>query len=88
MLVFFVGALLGLTAGGALCVRYVRREVTDEIGPKLKRVQLQLDNIESALNLAIMTRYSDLGVRAADTERPLSAREGWPTRELNQPRGS
>lgn len=60
MLIFLVGALLGVLAGGALCVRYLRREVAADIGPKLKRVQLQLDNIETELNLAIVTRHAEL----------------------------
>jgi hypothetical protein len=30
------------------------------IGPKLKRMQLQLDNIEAELNLAITTRHAEL----------------------------
>ena len=51
MLIFLVGALLGVIAGGALCVRYLRREIADDIGPKLRRVQVQLDNIEAELNL-------------------------------------
>ena len=36
------------------CMRYLRREVTADIGPKLTRMQLQLDTIEVALNLAII----------------------------------
>jgi hypothetical protein len=60
MLIFLVGALLGVLIGGALCARYLRREVAADIGPKLKHVQLQLDNIETELNLAIMTRHTDL----------------------------
>jgi hypothetical protein len=46
--------------GGALCVRYLPREVTDDIGPKLKRMQLQLNNIETELNLAITMRHAEL----------------------------
>ena len=60
MLIFLVGALLGVLMGGALCVRYLRREVAGDIGPKLKRLQLQLDNIETELNLAIATRHAEL----------------------------
>jgi hypothetical protein len=60
MLIFLVGALLGVLIGGALCVRYLRREVADDIGPKLKRLQLQLDIIETELNLAITARYAEL----------------------------
>jgi len=60
MLIFLVGSLLGVLLGGALCVRYLRREVAADIGPKLKRMQLQLDNIETELNLAITTRHAEL----------------------------
>jgi hypothetical protein len=63
VLIFLVGALLGVILGGTACVRYLRREITDDIGPKLKRVQLQLDTIESQLNLAVMTRYAELSAR-------------------------
>ena len=49
MLIFLVGSLLGVLMGGALCVRYLRREVVADIGPKLKHMQLQLDNIETEL---------------------------------------
>jgi hypothetical protein len=63
MFVFLVGLiflLLGVLVGGALCVSYLRREIADDIGPKLKRMQLQLDNIEAELNLAITVRHAEL----------------------------
>jgi len=63
MLIFLVGLiflLLGVLMGGALCVRYLRREIAGDIGPKLKRMQLQLDNIETELNLAITMRHAEL----------------------------
>ena len=60
LLIFMVGALLGVLAGGALCVHYLRSEIAADIGPQLKRMQNQLDNIESALNLALATRYAEL----------------------------
>ena len=69
MLIFLVGALLGVLMGGALCVRYLRREVADDIGPKLKRVQLQLDNIETELNLVIATRHAELSTCPRQHER-------------------
>ena len=59
-LLFLVGVLLGVFAGGALCVGYLRREIADDIGPKLKRMQLQLDNIETEMNLAITMRHAEL----------------------------
>ncbi len=63
MLIFLVGLiflLMGVLMGGALCVCYLRREIAGDIGPKLKRVQLQLDNIETELNLAITMRHAEL----------------------------
>ena len=56
-LIFILGTLL---AGGALCVSYLRRGIAADIGPQLKRVLNQLDNIESAINLALVTRYAEL----------------------------
>jgi hypothetical protein len=63
MLIFLVGLiflLLGVLSGGALCVHYLRREIVGDFGPKLKRMQLQLDNIEAEMNLAITMRHAEL----------------------------
>ena len=60
-LIFVEGLELGMLAGGAVCMRYLRREISADVGPKLRRVQGQLDNLEAALNLALMTRYADWG---------------------------
>jgi hypothetical protein len=60
ILIFLVGALLGALLGGALCVRYLRQEIAADIVPRLRRMQLQLDNLEVTINLALMTRYAEL----------------------------
>jgi hypothetical protein len=71
LLTFISGTLLGIIAGGALCVRYLRAAIADDIGPQLRRMhadmdpvlrrmQNQLDNIESTVNLALATRYAEL----------------------------
>ena len=63
MLIFLVGLiflLLGVLCGGALCVHYLRREIVGDLGPKLKRMQLQLDNIQTEMNLAITMRHAEL----------------------------
>jgi hypothetical protein len=60
-LIFLLGALIGMLAGGALCVRYLRQEIAADIGPRLRRMQLQLDSLESALNLVLVTRYAEIG---------------------------
>jgi len=64
VLIFLVGILLGVLGGGAVCVRYLRREIAADIGPCLRRMQLQLDNLDAAVNLALMSRYVELSERA------------------------
>jgi hypothetical protein len=68
LLIFLVGILLGVLAGGTLCVHYLRSAIAADIGPELRRLhadidpqlrrmQNQLDLLESAVNLAWATRY-------------------------------
>jgi hypothetical protein len=57
---FLLGILVGAIAAGLIRLAYIRREVAADIEPRLRRIQLQLDNLETALNLAIVTRYADL----------------------------
>jgi hypothetical protein len=64
-LIFLLGGLIGVLAGGALCVRYLRHEIAADIGPRLRRLQMQLDSLESAINLVVMTRYAEIGSQAA-----------------------
>jgi hypothetical protein len=60
LLIFFLGTLLGVLIGGALCVRYLRQEIAGNIGPRLNRIQLQIDTLESAVNLALVTRQAEI----------------------------
>ncbi|HEY1701640.1 MAG TPA: hypothetical protein VGG75_18185 [Trebonia sp.] len=60
LLIFFLGTLLGVLLGGALCVRYLRQEIAGNIGPRLNRIQLQIDTLESAVNLALVTRQTEI----------------------------
>jgi len=60
LLIFALGALLGMLIGGAARIRYVRHEMAADISPQLRRMQTQLDNLEAALNLAVMSRYAEL----------------------------
>jgi hypothetical protein len=72
MLIFFLGMLLGVLLGGTLCVTYLRQEIAAGISPKLKRVERQLDTIETQLNLAVISRYTDLSARSeGDVPRQL-----------------
>jgi hypothetical protein len=58
--IFLLGSLLGLLGGGVIVVCCLRHEVAADIGPRLRRLQVQLDNLEAAVNLALMTRYTEL----------------------------
>jgi hypothetical protein len=60
LLIFVLGALLGILVGGAIRIRYVRHELAADISPQLRHMQAQLDNLEAALNLAVMSRYAEL----------------------------
>lgn len=57
---FLLGTLVGAIAASLTRLVYLRREVAADIEPRLRRIQLQLDNLETAINLAMMTRYADM----------------------------
>jgi hypothetical protein len=59
-MIVLVAVLIGILAGGAVCVRYLRREIAGDIGPRLRRMQLQLDNLEAEIQLAITTQLAQL----------------------------
>lgn len=68
---FLVAALLGVLVGGGVCLYFLRATIAGDVGPQLKRMhadidptlrrmQNQLDNIETAVNLALATRYAEM----------------------------
>jgi hypothetical protein len=60
VMIFLIGLLLGVLGGGALCVRYLRQEIAADVGPRLRQMQMQLDNLEREINLTLATRLADL----------------------------
>jgi len=60
ILIFLVGLLLGTLVGGAFCVRYLRREIAANVGPQLRQLNLKVETLESVLNLALVTRHTEL----------------------------
>jgi len=62
-LTVLVGVLLGILAGGAVCTRYLRQEVAAEIGPRLRRIQVQLENLEAEINLVMATQLAEVTKR-------------------------
>jgi hypothetical protein len=73
-MILLVAALIGMLAGGAVCVRYLRQEIAGNIGPRLRRMQLQLDNLEAEINLAMTTRLAELSRRCGHDPTPPNSR--------------
>jgi hypothetical protein len=60
VMIFLLGLLIGILGGGALCVRYLRKEIAADIGPSLGRVQMQLENLDAEVDLVLATRLAEL----------------------------
>jgi uncharacterized membrane-anchored protein YhcB (DUF1043 family) len=60
VLIFLIGTLIGVVLGGAICVRYLRQEVAARIGPKMDLLQMQLETVQSAVNLALANWHAEL----------------------------
>jgi len=58
-----LGILIGLLVGTAVCARYLRQEIAANIGPRLRRIEYQLDVLQAELNLATTTHIADLTKR-------------------------
>jgi uncharacterized membrane-anchored protein YhcB (DUF1043 family) len=58
--VILLGLLIGLLVGAVACARYLRQEIAANIGPRLRRIELQLDTLQAELNLATEARLADL----------------------------
>lgn len=69
VLIFLVGSLLGTLVGALLCVRFVRQEVTGNLGPKLRQIQGQLNTIEAELTYVVSSRYAELNAQLAHDPR-------------------
>jgi hypothetical protein len=60
MLIFVLGLLLGILIGGAICVRYLRREISANVGPEIRQLNMKIESLESVLNLVLATRQTEL----------------------------
>jgi hypothetical protein len=70
-LIFTLGALLGLFMGAVMCIRFIRQEVAGDIGPRLRRIQVQLDALEAEVGLVIGTRYAEVTAHLSQDPRNL-----------------
>ena len=68
-LIFALGALMGLLTGALLCIRFIRQEVAGDIGPRLRRIQVQLDTLEAEVGLVLGTRYAEVSAHISEDPR-------------------
>ena len=59
-MVILLGLLIGLLIGAVACARYLRQEIAANIGPRLRRIELQLDTLQAEVNLATEARLATL----------------------------
>lgn len=59
ILIFAMGALLGLAMGAALCVRYVRQELTANITPRLDVIEARLGTVQWTVNELVSSTMHD-----------------------------
>jgi hypothetical protein len=71
VLIFLLGSTLGLLLGALLCIRFIRQEVAGDIGPRLRRIQVQLDALEAEVGLVIGTRYAEVTAHLSQDPRNL-----------------
>ncbi len=59
-MVILLGVLIGLLIGAAVCARYLRQEMAANVGPRLRRIEQQLDILRAEVNLATEARLAAL----------------------------
>lgn len=62
-MVILLGLLSGLLIGAAVCAKYLRQEIAANIGPRLRRIEVQLDTMQAELHLATEARLAALSKR-------------------------
>lgn len=62
-MIILLGLLMGLVIGAAVSARYLRQEITANIGPRLRHIELQLETLRAELNLATEARLATLSRR-------------------------
>jgi hypothetical protein len=68
-----LAALMGLLTGALLCIGFIRQEVAGDIGPRLRRIQVQLDTLEAEVGLVLGTRYAEVSAHlSGDPRKTLS----------------
>jgi uncharacterized protein YneF (UPF0154 family) len=60
VMLLLIGILLGAVVGTAICVRYVKQEMTARVGFTMDLLRMQIDNLQSAVNAALANWHAEL----------------------------
>jgi len=66
VLIFFIGALLGVLVGAVVCVRWVKQEMTAHVAPSMHLMQTRMSTLQTSVDLALSRWHEDMhnhGVR-------------------------
>jgi hypothetical protein len=69
VLLLMIGILLGAGVGAAICVRYIKQEMTARVGFTMDLLRMQIDNLQSAVNAALANWHAELHDHAATKSR-------------------
>ncbi|PRY30936.1 hypothetical protein [Umezawaea tangerina] len=60
VLIFLIGALLGVLIGAVACVRYVRQEMTAHVAPSMHLMEARMSTLQSSVDLALSKWHEDM----------------------------
>jgi hypothetical protein len=60
VLIFLIGALLGVLIGAVTCVRYVRQEMTAHVAPSMHLMEARMSTLQSSVDLALSKWHEDM----------------------------
>jgi uncharacterized protein YneF (UPF0154 family) len=71
VMLVLIGILLGAVVGTAICVRYVKQEMTARVGFTMDLLRMQIDNLQGAVNAALANWHAELHDHAVTKSRLL-----------------
>ncbi|WNV83829.1 hypothetical protein [Umezawaea sp. Da 62-37] len=71
VLIFLIGALLGVLIGAVACVRYVRQEMTARVAPSMHLMEARMSTLQSSVDLALSKWHEDMHTHRIRHDRVL-----------------
>jgi hypothetical protein len=71
VLIFFIGALLGVLVGAVVCVRWVKQEMTAQVAPRMHLMETRMSTLQSSVDLALSKWHEDMHTHRMRHDRVL-----------------